>query len=70
MYEIKGTPIRRLLSMGKTSPLQTPVHFFCRGMLHGIPLPSCRLGRAWVFNGFGYSRLVAPHQTPLRIKAL
>ncbi len=40
----------------------TPFAFFFRGMLHGIPPPSCRLGRARVFSAFGCGHFdAAPH---------
>ena len=62
-------PLEGSLSRGEIPPLHTFCIFFCCGMLHGIPLPSCRLRRARIFSAFGCHRAVAPHQTPIRIKA-
>jgi hypothetical protein len=38
-------------------------------MLSGVSLPICRLARTRVFSRCDVARLVATHQTPIRIKA-
>ncbi len=47
-----------------------PLLLFLPGLLHGISPSSCRLRCARVFYGCGIGRFHAPHQTPIRIKAV
>src|SRR5688500_6822671 len=53
----------------KLPPYTPCAFFFAEVCCMASRPPSCRLGRARIFSGFGYSRIVAPHQTPIRIKA-
>jgi hypothetical protein len=68
MKRIWGSPIRRLLSRGNTSPFTTFCCFFCaftQSSSHG----SCQPVRARVFAGRGVAPSAGPHQSPIRIKA-
>jgi hypothetical protein len=63
-----GSPIRRLLSRGNTSPCTTFWCFFCAFTQSSAP-GSCQPVRARVFAGRGVVPSAGPHPSPIRIKA-